>query len=296
MAFLFRFLKKTQLFTAVLISSFLFYTTAWAETVSIPGSTRIYIELDQDVSGKKKHTKEGQMVNASVWQDVVIDGRTVIKAGTSVLVRVDSIKGSKIAGGKGKMTLGAYETTLVDNTKVQLGGGYYKEGKGKVALAVTLAVVVFLPLIFLKGKSAHLPRGTIFDAYIDRTVTVELPDLAKPVRSIDLTSVMEEGFDAEVLYNELEGVEKPKVFSFSIQAPTGNSGEFLIEIVNGEKIDALKLEATQTGGDEGLEYWRGEVSIKKFVKKLKKGLNTFEISTVIDGQRVSKEILLDIQI
>jgi len=127
-------------------------------------------------------------------------------------------------------------------------------------------------------------------------VTVEVPDRVRTAPSINLTSVMDEGFDAEVLYNELEGVEKPKVFAFSIQAPTGNSGEFIIDTVNGGKIDALKLDASKTGGDEGLEYWRGEVSIKKLVKNLKKGINTFEISTVIDGQRVSKEILLDIQI
>jgi len=98
------------------------------------------------------------------------------------------------------------------------------------------------------------------------------------------------------LYNELEGVEKPKVFAFSIQAPTGNSGEFVIDTVNGEPIDKLKLEASRTGEDEGLEYWRGEISIKKLVKNLKKGINTFEISTLINGEKVSKEILLDIQI
>jgi len=297
MSYYTRLLQKARLFTASLIVSLLFYSTAMAETISVPVNTRIYVEIDQDISGKKKHTRQGQIVRASVWQDVVIGGHTVIAAGTPVLVRVDSIKGSKIAGGKGKMTLGAYETTLVDNSKIQLGGGYYKEGKGKVALAVTLAVVVFLPLIFIKGKSAHLPRGTVFDAYIDRATNVEIAGYTQSTGpTIDLTSVMEEGFSAEVLYNELEGVAKPKIFAFDIQAPVGNSGKFVIDRVNGQSIKALKLEASQTGAEDDMEYWRGEISIKKFVKQLKKGINTFEISTIINGERVSKEIILDIQI
>jgi len=97
-------------------------------------------------------------------------------------------------------------------------------------------------------------------------VTVEVPDDVQPIRSVNLTSVTEQGFYAEVLYDELEGVEKPEVFTFAIQAPTGNSGEFVIDTVNGEPIDKLKLDASQTGTENGLEHWRGQISIKKFIK------------------------------
>jgi hypothetical protein len=289
------FFQKARLFTASLIASFLIYTTALAETITIPAGTRIYVETNQDVVGKKKRTSVGQIVRASVWRDVIIDGQIIIKGGTPVLVRVDSIKGAKVAGIKGKMSLGAYETTLVDGTPVQLSGGYYKEGKGRIALVASLAGIVFLPLIFIKGKAAKLPSGTVFDAYIDRTVTVEVPGYKKSGRSIDLTSVLGQSFYAEVLYDELEAVEKPKVFSFAIQAPVGNSGEFIIDKVNGETIKALKLTANLTGAEEGMEFWHGEVDIKKLGKKFQKGINTFEIATTIEGERVATEIVLDIQ-
>ncbi len=296
MSYLIRFLKKTQLFTAVLISSFLFYSTAWADQITIPGNTRVYVQTDEYISGKKKTTREGQTIRASVWRDVIVEGQIVIKAGTPVLVRVDSFRKAKIAGTKGKITLGAYETTLINNSTIQLDGGYHKEGRGRVALAVTLSVLIFLPLIFIKGKKAKLETGTVFDAYVDQTVTIDVPGYSKPNRRIDLTSIANQGFAVEVLYDEMEAVEKPEVFPFAIQAPVGNSGEFVIDRLNGASIDPIKLIANRTGTDEEMEFWHGEVSIKKLAKKLKKGINTFEISTIINGERVSQEVVLDIQI
>lgn len=287
---------KLKLFFSVLISSLIFYTTAWADQITIPANTRIYVETQEYISGKKKTTSEGQMIRSQVWRDVIVDGQTVIEAGTPVLVRVDSFKRAKVAGVKGKITLGAYETKLVDGNIIQLGGGYYKEGRGRMALSITLAAVVFLPLIFIKGKSAKLESGTVFDAYIDQSTTLEIANYKKPTRSINLSGVVEEGFSAEVLYDELEAVEKPEVFAFAIQAPVGNSGEFVIDTLNGESIKDMDLEARQTGSEGELEFWRGEIKIKSLAKKLKKGINTFEISTMINGQRVSKEIVLDIQI
>ncbi len=291
-----RFLKKAQLLTAGVITSFLLHTTALADSITIPANTRVYVETNEFISGKKKSTSEGQVIRSSVWRDVIIEGQIVIKAGTPVLVRVDSFKRAKVAGVKGKITLGAYETTLFNDTPIQLDGGYYKEGRGRMALAITLGVIVFLPLIFIKGKKAKLESGTVFDAYIDQTVIVDVPGYTKPGRSINLTSFADQGFSAEVLYDEMEAVEKPKVFPFAIQAPVGNSGEFIIDKLNGEAIKAIKLDATLTETEDGLEYWHAEVGIKKLAKKLKKGINTFEISTIIDGQRVSQEIVLDIQI
>lgn len=290
------FLKIARLFTASLIASFLFYTTAAAESVTIPANTRIYVVTNEFISGKRKTTSVGQIIRASVWRDVVIDGHIVIDAGTPVVVRVDSFRKAKIAGVKGKLTLGAYETMLFDGTPVQLGGGFHKEGSGRMTLSILLAVFIFLPLIFIKGKKAKLERGTVFDAYIDRRVTIDVPGFTKPQNRIDLTSFAHQGFYVEVLYEEMEAVEKLKVFPFAIQVPVGNSGEFIIDKLNGEPIKAIKLSAVLTGTEEELEFWHAEVGIKKLAKNFKKGINTFEISTMIDGVRIAQEIILDIQI
>lgn len=285
---------SSRLGVAALITLFLNYTTASAEPVDIPVNTRVYVETMEAVSGKESRTSEGQIVRASVWRDVIVDGRTVIEAGTPVLVRVDSIKGSKVAGIKGKMSLGAYETTLVDGTIAQLGGGYYKEGKGRMALAASLGWLFIFP-IFIKGKTADIPRGMVFDAYFDQKTVANVPDLSQPAHTVDLTSVMDEGFVVEVLYDELEGVKEPKIFAFAIRSPITGSGEFVIDTLNGEAIEPIRVSTIPNGLEGETKLYRGEVAIKAMGKHFRKGINTFEMATTVDGERMGKEIVLDVQ-
>lgn len=266
-----------------------------AEMVAVPSNTLIYIETDQPVSGKKKHTQNGQIVRARVWRDVEVEGRIVIKAGTQALVRVDSIKGAKIAGIKGKMTLGAYDTIAVDGQRMDLGGGYLKEGKGRIALTATLAAVVFLPLIFIKGKSAELPRGTVFDAYTKQNLEIDVSGQKRPGPSIDLTGSVGPKIEIEVLYSELEGVSKPEKFAFSIKAPIGSSGVFFIDTINSVKVEPLSLKSSAIGTDGEKSTWRGEIEIKSLGKEFKKGINTFEIASTLNGDRLAEEVVLDIQ-
>jgi hypothetical protein len=64
--------------------------------------------------GKGDQVTEGQSVNAVVWRDVIVNGHVLIAAGTPVVTKVDVLKKRQIAGVKGQMTLGAYETQSVD--------------------------------------------------------------------------------------------------------------------------------------------------------------------------------------
>ncbi len=219
-----------------LMSSLILFGTVSAEPVTIPTQTMVYVETDQPVKGKKKHTQEGQVVRATVWRDIDVNGRTVIKAGTPVLVRVDTLKGAKIAGIKGKMTLGAYDTTAVDGTKIELGGGYLKEGNGRIALTATLAALVFLPLIFMKGKAAELPRGTVFDAFTKTETTIETANLGNVGPRLNLSKAMGPRLEVEVLYDELAASDKPEDFAMLMKAPVGSTGKFVIDSVNGVKV------------------------------------------------------------
>jgi len=280
---------------AALASWLLINTATLAGEIVVPANTRVYVEIDQDVSGKKKHTKEGQIIRASVWRDVSVNGQTVIASGTPVLVRVDSIKNAKIAGIKGKMALGAYETALSNGTKVQLSGGYNKKGKGRIALSATLAAFLCWPCIFIKGKAANLSRGTVFDAYTDQAATLHTLATVQPANRVDLSGVIEDDLTVDVLYAELEGVEKPEVFAFAISVPAQNSGMFKVDRINGVAIDAIPVAVVSQGVDGGRETYRGEVAIKDLGKHFRKGINTFEMATTLGGQRVVEEVVLDVQ-
>lgn len=291
MTILLKYFKKILLVLAI---TSMFMVNAVAGTIQIPANTKIYVETLQEVVGKKKNLQKGQFVRASVWRDVVVNGATVIRAGTPVLVRVDSIKGPKVAGIKGKLSLGAYETTLVNNQPLQLTGGYQKKGKGRIALSATLAAVIFLPLIFIPGKKAKLPAGTVFDAYTDRTITVNV-DSNSGVRTINLSGVSEPLIQAEVLYDEILKQEKPTVFPFKIVLAGRESPTFKIDVINGKQIDPIDLKVISTKTIDNTTETYAEVKIKRLAKEFQKGINTIEVSTIINDARVSEELILDIQ-
>lgn len=282
-------LKK--FFLLITLSCFL-AQTALAGQIRIPANTRIYVETQEYVIGKKKRFPEGSTVRASVWRDVIIDGVTVIEAGTPVLVRVDRLKGPKVAGIKGKMELGAYETTLANGQPIQLGGGYFKKGKGRIALSATLAGVVFLPLIFIPGKKAKLPAGTVFDAFTDHTTTVEI-DTQQSRPKINLSGYTNKAFSVDVLYDELSEQKKPKFFPLQISNFSDPNPSFQVRTVNGVAIKPVDIEQVSQIGSEG--RFKGALEINKISKHFKQGINRFEVYADLDGETVSTEVVLDLQ-
>ena len=285
-----------RILAAVLSLSIALPTPLWSADVQklkIPADTRIYVSLSEEVIGKKKFTHEGQPVRAKVWRDVVIEGNIVIKAGTPVLVRVDRLKKAKVAGIKGQLELGAYETSTVDGQGIQLTGGYMKKGKGRIALSASLAGLVFLPLIFMKGKAAKLPEGTVFDSYTGLDFHVAVQGDAAP-RIVNLAGVVSD-FRVEVLYEALEKQEKPKYFDFLVYAPVDAPDEFFIDRINDGPTDPIPLNvlSRESHGDEAVI--RVNVGIKTLAKRFTKGVNRFDVACNVEGERMASEVVLNIQ-
>ena len=202
-------------FTSLIVSICLLFQIhiAYATSVALLNETRVYVETKQDLIGKGDQVVEGQSVNAVVWRDVVVNGHVLIAAGAPVVAKVEELKKRQIAGVKGQMTIGAYETISVDGQTIQLSGGYHKDGKSRMALSITLGVLFILP-IFIPGKAAELPTGTIFDAYIDNDWNVDTGD-SPPVRKVDL-SYIDADISAELLYEKFEEQENPEYFEFRV--------------------------------------------------------------------------------
>ena len=269
------------------------FQLAYATGVLLSDEKRVYIETKQDLIGKGDQVKEGQFVNAVVWRDVVVNGHVLIAAGAPVVAKVDELKKRQIAGVKGTMTLGAYETVSIDGQTIQLSGGYHKEGKSRMALSITLGVLFILP-IFIPGKAAELPTGTVFDAYVDSDWNIDVGNL--PVtRKLDLSYVGSD-ISAELLYSKFEEQEKPKYFEFQIVTTPGASTEFVIDRINSEVIKPLKLKnITETVEDDELLVI-ARIKIKTLLKQFAKGINTIEIASYQGEERTATRLIIDIEI
>ena len=289
-------MSKTRIFTSIVISFCIIFQShiAIAGTVDLTNDVRVYIETKESLVAKGDQVQQGQTVRAKVWKDVMVDGHVVIAAGTPVVARVDQIKKRKIAGVKGSMAISALETTSSDGQEVQLSGGYQKEGKSRVGLSVSLAVLVFLPLIFIPGKAAELPAGTVFDAYVDRNMKVEVGEIVKS-KKINL-SEFNSDISAELLYDRLTAVEKPKYFEFEITVDDDATRKFAIVGINSKPIKPIKLENTSEATDDDEVIVTSRVKIKTLVKQFAKGINTIEIAINEPGETASTTMIVDIEI
>lgn len=282
--------RLVQVFLAFAI---LFHGQVFASAVVLPTETRVYIETMEELIAKGDRVTQGQLVSSQVWRDVVIGGVVVVKAGTPVISRVDYVKRRQIAGVKGQMKIGAYETQSIDGQTIQLSGGYHKEGKSRMALSITLGVLLIIPIL-IPGEAAMLPTGTIFDAYVEKDWDIATAGTV-PVKTIDL-SYLETDIEAELLYDKLAEEEKPKYFEFQITVPADAPREFVIDRVNNEDIKPLKLKVLSetVEGDETVV--NAQIKIKTLVKKFAKGINSIEIANPGTPERVSTRLMVDIEI
>ncbi|GMQ90011.1 MAG: hypothetical protein BMS9Abin10_0353 [Gammaproteobacteria bacterium] len=261
--------------------------TGWTQTITIPTGTVVYGELEQQVSSKKKQQpRVGDIIKARVWRDVVVEGRTVIKAGAPMVVRVANVKQAKFAGIKGKLQLEAVSLKAADGTEVMLDGGYNKAGKGRMALSISLAAVVW-PTIFIKGKQVILEPGTLFDAEVQNAVTI-----AESAAATSTRRQARMGLLAEVVYNRIDPKEKKlKSLPLRVRRCGGLLDSASVASVNGVDIAPIDVELEAPIVQANCATADGKIGFKPLAKQFRPGINRFEVEA--SGAR--SEVILDME-
>jgi hypothetical protein len=271
-------------------------SSAATGTKVLPEGTRVYFRLDQEVSGKRGDAEAGDIVQCSVWRDVDLQGVVLVKAGTKGNCKVESVKHANIAGIKGKLVIGALDTKTADGQLLQLTGGYGKEGKSRMALSISLAALLFVPLIFITGSAAVLPDGTIFDAYSGPDVPVKIAYEVTSFPAISLGDLMAP-LTAEVLLDDFMVPDaKPELFKIRIAKQGGPPDQFVIDSVNGKSVEAMPLTISESTLVDGNAEIVATIKIKTLAKHFQKGINRFEVAFTENGERSAVETILNIQI
>jgi len=246
-------------------------TAGIADLVRIPAGTTVYCVLDEDLSTRKKSSnfvRLGDRVRARVAEDVVIDGRVVIEAGTVVWSEVSKARRAKIAGIRGRLEVEA-------NT---VAGGYDRSGRGRFVTAAVLAKVIAWPFILIKGKQAHLSRGVIFDAQTAVPAEVEIMaprDL--PVLRADLP-----GFEVSIPYDSIDPEVRLASLPLLFTGLEPDTGEAHVTAVNGQEIRRIEITIA-----DGL----GEVDFQELAEHFRLGMNRFTVTA--EGQSV--DVLLEFE-
>ncbi len=265
--------KKPAL--VLFLVSVLIPNLALAKKVTIPAGTPVYGELQEFISSKKKEgARRGDIVRATVWRNVIVDGQIVLKAGAPLMLRIAEVKGAKMAGIKGKLSLDAVSATAVDGSQVLLDGGYMKEGRGRVAMTATLTALVAWPLIFIHGKHAELPPGTVIEAAVQSDVVVNVPEEAgRPSFVLNLKPSTE----VEVLYDKLAAEKKPKAVPVVLRSCETALDKASVVTVNDKPIEPIALELQEGKRENDCYVVGGEIPLKPLVKHFVRGINRFEV-------------------
>jgi hypothetical protein len=140
-------------------------------TVKIEEGTFLKVKSLSEISSKI--ASEGDLLDFSVYEDVVIKGKIVLKEGSVVKGHVEEAEKAKGVGKQGSLRIQFDFAKAADGTKIPLRStraGF--EGEDKTTTSVALAVVVSPLFLLKKGKEAKIPAGKIMEAYVARDVEV----------------------------------------------------------------------------------------------------------------------------
>jgi hypothetical protein len=173
---------KFQLFILFLLTSnftkasthIIHDTTIQNGIIVIEKGTLVKVTSLNEITTKKKAKfEEGDQLEFEVFEDVLVNNKIVITAGTIVKAYVESINHASYKGQEGNLAIQFSSTIAVDKTKIPL-KALKSSIKGEenvgVLIGETLLLGTFAAL--KKGTDVKVKKGNIINAYVTRDISI----------------------------------------------------------------------------------------------------------------------------
>lgn len=120
-----------------------------------------------------RNLRQGQRFALVVAEDLLVDGKVVIAKGTAATGEVASITEKGMFGKSAAFTI---QPTFIDlpGQRVTLTGEHVEQGKKQVVAAAATTLLVTSLGMFITGKSATLPAGSLLTGFV-RTEAILSP-------------------------------------------------------------------------------------------------------------------------
>lgn len=136
--------------------------------------TEVPLILLEELTTKGKKLRVGSRFRLETSEPVVVEGVTVVPAGTPAVGEITEVRNKGMWGKSGKFTARLLYLT-VNGRQVRLSGGFDDKGRAGGVGAVAVSALAFLPAgFFMTGTSAMLPAGTEVKAFIDEDVPLAI--------------------------------------------------------------------------------------------------------------------------
>ena len=247
-------------------------TLARAEELLIPQGTVVFGELDEKITSNANKFRVGYPVDGHVWKDVVVDGHTIIRAGTPIELRISRLAGKSVGGQGGALQIMAVSVKAVDGTEITLGGGYDQSATDISGLTRALSMFIW-PASFLPGKNAVLDVGTVFDSSIPANTRIVLPDGALPT----LKLVPRPDLAVDVLYDDIDQKEGTLPLSLRL-CDKEYTREAHITSVNDDDVKPILVTIIVGKRGEPCHEFTGRVNLESLKEHFVPGINRFTVS------------------
>lgn len=164
--------KPTALALLVSFTSYSFILPATMSSVVLKSGTPISLETSRMYSSSE--LSPGQMIDFKVRNDVKVEDKVVISAGTIAKGQVMRANKAKGLGKAGTIDVAIKSVAAVDGTNINLNGSVYNEGEDKQTLSIVLGILLCVLFLTMKGKEAVLPSGYAVDASVASSTDINV--------------------------------------------------------------------------------------------------------------------------
>lgn len=127
-------------------------------TVTVPAGTTVSLKFADTISPATK--KSGDSISLVVVEDVVVDGKIVIRAGASARGEVTKSRERNFLGIPAQIGVTVKTVEAVDGKNILLSDGKYQEGSSKMVSSIALSLICCVLFALRKGGETQISQGT----------------------------------------------------------------------------------------------------------------------------------------
>ena len=147
--------------------------------------TEVPLRLSEELTTKGKKLRVGQRFHLEVAEPVMVQGVTMIPAGSPAIGEVTEVTNKGMWGKSGHLGARLLYAT-VNGRQIRLSGAFDDKGVAGGVGAVAASAIVFLPAgFFMTGTSARVPMGTIIKGFVDEDVPLAIATGTPPPLAIN---------------------------------------------------------------------------------------------------------------
>ena len=160
------------LFSLIPLISFSQTKVDYNKSTKIEEGTIIIVKSMSNITSKTNI--DGEFKNFVCAEDIYINNILVIKKNIKVGARIEISDKAKGLGKEGTLKIIFNYITAVDGQNIPISGVYnYVKGENKSGTAVGLSFVLSPLFLFLKGKEANIPIGSLIEVYTTQEIYIQ---------------------------------------------------------------------------------------------------------------------------